>query len=246
MLPFKVIFFDLGNTLIYFDTDWPPVFTEGISRLTRTLISAGYRLDASVFAGDFLKKMQENYSLRSKEQVETTTESVLRSVLETHGYPSTPSNHLRPALNALYSASQAHWRVEADAISTLSSLKALGCQLGIISNAADSVDVHTLLDNARLRPYFSNILVSAEVGYRKPHPIIFERALDYFQISHKDAVMIGDTLAEDILGANNLRIASIWITRRADTPENRENSRRIIPEHSINRLDEIPSLLMNW
>jgi len=246
MLPFKVILFDLGSTLIYFDADWTEVLAEGSRRLARTLVTAGFRLNEANFAVDFIQKLHESSSQRDHDYIEMTTESVLRSLLASKGYPGIPTKTLRPALNAMYSVSQPHWRVEEEANTTLASLNALGCQLGVISNAGDALDVNTLINNAGLRSFFKKVWISAEIGFRKPHPRMYELALDYFQIRPKDAVMIGDVLGADILGANNLGIASIWITRRADTPENRADKLRIVPDQSINSLDELPSLLMNW
>ncbi len=246
MLPFKVILFDLGSTLIYFDTDWTSVLTEGSRRLTRALASAGFRLNEDEFSTSFTQKLQEASTQRERDYTELTTESVLRSLLANKGYPNVPPIHLRPALNAMYSTSQPHWRVEEDANKTLESMRALGCRLGIISNAGDALDVYTLIKNAGLSSFFKKVWISAEVGYRKPHPRMFELALDYFQIRPGEAVMVGDVLGADILGANNLGIASVWITRRADTPENQANKLRIVPDQSIYSLDELPSLLMNW
>ncbi len=246
MLPFKLILFDLGNTLIYFNADWQSVIREGISRAVNTLVSLGYGLDRDKFAAEFLKSLQENLARRSQDYTEMTTQALLHSLLAAHGHPGVPPSHQRTALNAMYAVSQAHWRVEPDAIATLTSLKSLGCKLGMISNAGDAPDVQILVDNTGLRPFFTKIWVSAEVGYRKPHPRMYELALDYFQVGPKDAVMVGDSLAEDILGAVNLGIATIWLTRRADTPENRANKLRIIPDHSIQNLEDLPWTLMNW
>ncbi len=246
MLPFKVILFDLGNTLIYFDADWQTVIGEGIDRLTHTLIGAGYKLDQARFSSEFQKRMIDNFTRRSQEHTETPAESLLRSTLAAHGYPLVPPAHLGNALNAMFAVSQAHWQPEADAASTLHSLESLGCKLGLISNAGYAPDVQTLVDKAELRLYFKKIWISAEVGFRKPHPRMFELALDYFQINPKEAVMVGDSLGEDILGAINMGIATIWLTRRADTPENQANRLRIIPDHSIQTLEDLPWTLMNW
>lgn len=246
MLPFKVILFDLGNTLIYFDADWQTVIREGIGKAVNSLVSMGYRLEQDKFAAEFLKALQEYFTRRSQDHTEMTTEALLRSLLAAHGHSLVSPAHLRSALNAMYAVSQAHWRVETDAIATLTSLKSLGCKLGMISNAGDAPDVQTLVDNAGLRPFFNKIWVSAEVGFRKPHPRMYELALDYFQVGPKDAVMVGDSLAEDILGAINMGIATIWLTRRADTPDNQANKLRIIPDHSIQNLEDLPWTLMNW
>ena len=42
----------------------------------------------------------------------------------------------------------------------------------------------------------------------KPQPVIFETALNTLGVSHDDALMVGDRLETDILGANLLGIDS--------------------------------------
>ena len=53
--------------------------------------------------------------------------------------------------------------------------------------------------------------------------------------------MVGDTLNADILGANQLGMYSIWITRRIDTPPEDELSTQ--PQAVIKSLGELPTLL---
>ena len=55
--------------------------------------------------------------------------------------------------------------------------------------------------------------------------------------------MVGDKLGADILGARNAGIYSIWMTRRADIPANRDHEDTIKPDVSINSLQELPALL---
>lgn len=58
---------------------------------------------------------------------------------------------------------------------------------------------------------FDHVLVSQEVGSAKPHPGIFQRALDLVGAKPQQAVMIGDSLQADIAGAEALGIGTIWI-----------------------------------
>jgi FMN phosphatase YigB (HAD superfamily) len=119
-----------------------------------------------------------------------------------------------------------------------------GYRLAIISNAADDNDVQTLVDNANIRPYIDLILTSAAVGIRKPNPRIFEIALEMMDIPNSRVAMVGDTLAADILGAQNANIYSIWITRRADNPSNRTHANTINADMEIATLEELPRRLL--
>lgn len=240
----KNIFFDLGSTLIYSDAPWPDVMERSTRKLVEALKIRGYALDGRRFECEFTERMEEYYRERDAEYIEHTTAYLLDNLLAESGYPDVPESHLRQALADMYAVSQAHWQLEEDAFSTLQRLKKQGYRLGLISNAADDADVQTLIDRHDLRHFFELILVSAAVGLRKPHPYIFQIALDHWEADPRQTAMVGDTLGADILGANRLGIASIWITRRADTPENRDHEATIRPTAVISALEELPDLLL--
>ena len=244
--PFDYIFFDLGDTLIYFDGS-PEVMTQASMALACYLQkSLGHPLDEHHFVSQFGQRLRAYYQEREADFIEDTTEYVLRSMLIEQGYPDVDPSHIRTALNEMYGITQSHWHAENDAIPTLRTLRAMGYHITLISNAADAQDVQSLVDKAGLRPYLEFILISADVGIRKPHPRIFQLALEYWQARPDQAVMVGDTLGADILGGLNAGIATIWITRRANTPENNDQKDIIQPDAVVPRLREIPELLSCW
>ena len=60
------------------------------------------------------------------------------------------------------------------------------------------------------------IAVSADVGKRKPSPLIFEAALAQAGVGPGEAVMVGDRLREDIGGARAVGMTSVQATWFAD------------------------------
>lgn len=247
MRPFDVLLFDLGNTLLYFEGNLVEIFTQGVRGLLEILRAEGIALAEADFAPKFRARLNEYYIQRDTEFVEHTTLWVFNNLLVELGYPNTPPDVMRAALNALYAVSQQHWQREPDAILTLQTLLQQGYRLGLISNAGDAHDLYTLINRAQLHNFFEVIVVSAEVGIRKPNPQIFEQALAAMGNPPLTRVaMIGDTLGADILGAHNAGIFSIWITRRADTPQNREHIQHIQPKMTIETLAELPERLAGW
>ena len=93
------------------------------------------------------------------------------------------------------------------AISLLEKLK-VKYQLHIITNGFELVQ-HNKINNSGLSSYFNNIFTSEKVGYKKPHPIIFEYALDQTDALANNSMMIGDSLEADILGALNIGMQAI-------------------------------------
>jgi HAD superfamily hydrolase (TIGR01549 family) len=238
---FEVILFDLGNTILYSDAIWDQLIPEMDAALLQSLQTSGYRLDETDFFHQVERRFAEFDAQKSGEFLEFSTAFILRGLLDEMGFSEIPDAVFRKAIRDMYAISQAHWHLEADALPTLKDLRSQGYKMGIISNAGDDQDVQTLIDKAGIRAYFDTILVSAAQGIRKPNPRIFHQALQHWGAAPERAVMIGDTLGADILGAKNAGIYSIWITRR--TPPNQPHQGMIIPDATVDSLSALTGLL---
>lgn len=245
-LRFPYLLFDLGSTLIYFEGNINAVLAEALRKATQALREMGYPLDEQVFPDAYSALIQQYYEKRNDTFLEFTAGHVLEEALRAHGYTDIPQEHLLRALRVLYGVSQAYWQVEQDAAPTLQTLRTRGYHMGIISNAADDEDVQTLVDKANLRGYFDFILTSAKAGFRKPRTEIFQQALAHWDARPEQAVMIGDIVSADVVGATNLGMPSVWIKRRNDSAENRELIKHYPPGAVINALSELPQVLENW
>lgn len=243
MIPFDALLFDLGSTLIYFQGDFSEIYGHANKELVNYLREAGLDLDERGFSEEYNRRWQSYYNERESEFIEYTTEYLLRTLLKEYGYSKVPDQVIGSAIKAMYRVSQRHWQTEEDAKPTLEKLQHQGYRMGIVSNAADDTDVQTLVDNAGIRPYFEMVISSAAMGIRKPNPRIFNIALDTWGIPPSRAAMIGDTLGADILGAQNAGLFSIWITRRADSPDNRAHEDTIRPDATIATLSDLLDLL---
>jgi len=238
----RVIFFDLGDTLIYFEGDWSKVLHRSTKCLWKNLVGAGYPLNREQFSQDFSGRMRNYYVERNKSLVENTSARVLRECLMDLGFPEPDTNIIRNALNTMYSVSQEFWNLEEDTLSTLDWLQEQNFRLGLISNASDVDDVYALLGKFDLTDYFEHIIISAEFGMRKPHREIFLEGLRLFQAKPQNCFMIGDRLDMDILGANQVNLPSIWITRRSihKGSEYRFDGK---PDYEIYALSEIKEIV---
>lgn len=243
---FDTVWFDLGDTLIYFDGDLAEVAAESSRELARALARDGFDLDTDRFLEQYEEKINAYYHERDIDFIEHSTEQVLRILLSELGITGLTENSLKPALETMYAVSEAHWHLEDNAPRVLDALLQRGYRLGLISNASDSQNVQRLVDRCHLRPYFTQIYISADVGYRKPHPYIFKVALDGMQANPAQSVMVGDKLGMDVLGAYNAGMASIWLTRRVKVYDQRKLLYQITPDETISTLSELPRLLDNW
>jgi putative hydrolase of the HAD superfamily len=110
----------------------------------------------------------------------------------------------------------------------LEALRSRGLKLGLVSNAFDpGWLLHRDLEQMGLAKRIDFAVFSSEVGKRKPHPAIFERALNELGVPAADAMFVGDRLYEDVRGSNEVGMTSvqaIWF--RAD-----ENADGGEPDH---------------
>lgn len=74
-------------------------------------------------------------------------------------------------------------------------------KLHIITNGFEEVQ-HKKMRNSAILKYFETITTSEEAGVKKPHPLIFEKALQKSGAQISNSVMIGDNLEADIIGAH--------------------------------------------
>jgi FMN phosphatase YigB (HAD superfamily) len=238
-----ICLFDLGSTLMYFDSDWDQVLPECNAALVHSLQAAGLQINNQ----DLYRQIDERMQIYDQDPrlLEYSTGFILQELLSEQGYPELPKDVLERALRAMYAVSQAHWQAELDGKPTLQALQARGYRLGMISNAGNDTDVQTLVDKLGIRSYFDVILTSAAQGIRKPNPLIFQQALLRWGAAPEQAVMVGDTLNADILGAQNASIYGIWITRRANQTASQKHLETIRPDATIAALSELPGLLEN-
>lgn len=92
--------------------------------------------------------------------------------------------------------------------------------------------------NCKIDYYFTDIIVSEEVGASKPNPIIFNTLLKRNNLNSKDVIMVGDSLEKDIQGAKNANIRTIWYN-----PEQKINNTNIKPDVEIKDLFGLKNLL---
>jgi putative hydrolase of the HAD superfamily len=102
-----------------------------------------------------------------------------------------------------------------DALPVLEELRKAGLSIGLVSNGIR--DLTEFVAHHRLD--VDAIVDSRSHGRVKPHPTIFEAALELLGARAADTVMVGDSLEEDIEGARALGMRAILVDREERHPE---------------------------
>jgi putative hydrolase of the HAD superfamily len=99
----------------------------------------------------------------------------------------------------------------------LLSLRGAGIPVGIVTNGG-SRNQRQKLVNTGLAHLVDHVVISEEVGVRKPHPSIFLSACEALQIDPARSWYVGDNPALDIVGAHAVGLRTIWLRRSIPWP----------------------------
>jgi HAD superfamily hydrolase (TIGR01509 family) len=123
-----------------------------------------------------------------------------------------------------------------DAIAVLRALRGLGIRVGVLTNGPSDFQ-RRKLDVSRLGPELDAIAISEELGVAKPEAEAFAKALDLLGTRPEETAMVGDSLANDVLGGLGAGLAAVvWMPgpRSGDLPPG---------AHLARELREVPGLL---
>lgn len=98
------------------------------------------------------------------------------------------------------------------AITLLNFLQQKKLPLAVITNGPADMQ-RAALQKVSIDKYFKLILVSGELGIRKPDTRIFHLACEGLQVQPEDCLMIGDNLSADVQGAKDIGMQAVWMSK---------------------------------
>ena len=98
-----------------------------------------------------------------------------------------------------------------DSLPTLQAVKARGLTVGLISNIYQ--DLADLCQRLGMAPYLDFMVSSQSAGAEKPHPRIFQAAIEKAGVHPSEAIHIGDQYHGDVVGARGVGIHPILLDR---------------------------------
>jgi putative hydrolase of the HAD superfamily len=119
----------------------------------------------------------------------------------------------------------AAWHIFEDTVPALGALASLGVNLGVISNWDERL--RPLLEQLGLARYFEAIIISCEVGFTKPSPVIFEVAARKLGLAPEFILHVGDSMETDVAGAKSAGFKALLISREKGEAPDKEHIRSL-------------------
>jgi len=237
---FRAILFDLGGTLIeYENLTWQEMSVQGFKFAFEMLKDSVFNLpEQDEFVSLFDDYFESRYEDSLKSLVEVRVEDLVRDCFTTLNLSG--DGLLRDRfLEAYYKPITEQVTMVSGAAEVLSQLKFAGLKLALVSNTIFPGDFHRQeLKRFGLIDFFDNLFFSCEVGFKKPHPVIFKEALEAVSVLPEEALFIGDRLKEDIAGPKSMGMRAILKPK-----EGRDYSGDIRPDAIVKDLSGVPEVI---
>ena len=213
----EAVLFDWGDTLMQWV--WDESLLQAGHRAGLAAIGRGGLPQADAVAARFAEAYMPSLWLPGAvEEIEYP--GLVRELLGHFGVEPT-DEELDRFLHAEHEAWMPARRLGATTHALLESLRARELKLGLVSNAFDPPPLlYRDLERMGVAARLDAAVFSSELGKRKPHPAIFERALAELEVDAERAVFVGDQLVADVGGASGVgmtTVQALWF--RADPSE---------------------------
>ncbi|MCY3624511.1 MAG: HAD family hydrolase [Candidatus Dadabacteria bacterium] len=222
MRKYSAVLFDLFDTIVMFEPSLLPevtingeVHNSTAQHVFTKMRSSLGGMEFSDFYTPFVESYTELLELRKKDLREHPNRKRFEIFLEKtgiNGSDDLPDRFVRSHMESLCGAvvyPEHHTEV-------LSYLKEKGYRLSLVSNFDHAPTVRELLEKFRIADFFEDVVISEEIGWRKPHRKMFESALAKLDESPQNAVFIGDNPEADIKGSSESGIDSVWVKRKEE------------------------------
>ena len=233
-MKFKAILFDINGTLVDILTD------EGLSEIYRSLSNyLGYHgidIAPDKLRKEYFARMQRQKKESAEEFPEFDTVQLWQELILEYLSEVEPDEAATMALQLakMYRAiSMFTLKPYPGVIETLA-LLAERYRLGVLSDAQSAWAVPEL-KWAGLATFFETVVVSGDLGYRKPDPRIFSLALEQMELSPEEVLFVGNDMYRDIYGAQMAKMKAVYFA----TNQGRSKHKGVEPDYIIYNFDEL-------
>ena len=234
------ILFDLGDTLLHFETERARHFLESATRPAYDrLIEWGFRPpDYRVYLRAVKRRFLRAYLWSRVIRREAQLVEAFHRLHHRMGIDLDDAQMTDLAMRCVPPLRQ-FFVVDGEARPVMAQLQAAGFKLGLVSNTLfPGFAVDDVLRHEKLLERFPVRVYSSDVGYMKPHRRIFEAAIEQMGVPAEQTVFVGDRVDKDVRGAARLGMKTILMVRNGRVPRG-----RVRPDHIVRALSEVPTVL---
>jgi putative hydrolase of the HAD superfamily len=212
----RAVLFDWGGTLM--EDEWSDEIALEGHHAGLTALGRDGLPDAAAFTNYLREHETELFPLASEDEIDIAR--VMTTSFHEQGVDLTDDD-VRIFLRAAQDAWSSYYTLAASTHALLEALRSRGLKLAVVSNTASPQWLlEPVFERQGLADRVDAILLSSEVGKRKPHPAIFEAALAALGVGSHEAIHVGDRLEADVVGAARVGIKTVqavWF-RADDAP----------------------------
>ncbi len=231
--PYKAVVFDWAYTLTDFVNEDNSKGFEKLSNFMESL-----EIDVGNFRSEYSKPLSlfgEMINISRECHLEACFDKVLKYLLFYFDIKIEGKTTLDELLTVYYKELIKPRKVYSDTQPTLITLQNWGIRMGIVSNTTTPVFMKDFeRKSLGLDSYFDFTIYSSEFPFRKPHPSIFQLALERLGLPPEETLYVGDNLAADVVGSAAVGMHNAWLNRDGIV-----NDSKIQPDYEIKSLEEI-------
>jgi putative hydrolase of the HAD superfamily len=139
-----------------------------------------------------------------------------------------------------------HTYADPDARDVLAALQHRGYKIGVLSNTMwTSAHHREVFERDDLQGYIDVAVYSSEIPVAKPHSEAFRITLERLDVAAEEAVYVGDRLWEDVTGAAQIGMRTIWIPHSA-IPADHVREGTATPDATAHRLLDVFAIVESW
>ncbi|MGA3192589.1 MAG: HAD family hydrolase [Candidatus Bathyarchaeia archaeon] len=189
-------------------------------KLSKALVEAGFTVDEEDFLRAYSRAHEKYRLIRYEELVEVTNGVWISDALNCLGFKTSPEDvRVKTAVNVFFEDYLSSLELNSCARRMLVRLSKR-YKLGLVSNFTYAPVIYAALRKLGINRFFSAVLVSEDVGWRKPNRKIFQEALRRLGAKAQETVYVGDSPVEDIVGAAAAGMRTIFVPSQFYTLEN--------------------------
>jgi FMN phosphatase YigB (HAD superfamily) len=180
-------------------------------KLHKAIVEAGFSVNEDNFLRAYSRSHEKYRLIRYEELVEVTNSVWISDALNCLGFKTSPEDaRLKKAVNVFFHDYLGSLELKHCARRTLVQLSKR-YKLGLISNFTYAPVIYAALRKLGVNRFFSAVLVSEDVGWRKPNRKIFQEALRRLGVKAEEAVYVGDSPLEDVGGAASAGMRTVFV-----------------------------------